>query len=77
MKVGLQSITATRNCCVAHVMQKITAEGKAAHGYVSHYDGSATGNNVKLKKYNYHCLKYQHIIHEGIIREKKIRKHWL
>lgn len=31
-------------------MQKITAEWKAAHGYVSDYDGSVTGNKVKLKK---------------------------
>lgn len=51
MKVGLQSIAATRNCCVAHMMKKITAECKAAHRNVSDYDRSVRGNKVKLKKY--------------------------
>lgn len=51
MKVGLQSIAATCNCCVAHMMKEITAEGKAAYRYVSDYDGSVRGNKVKLKKY--------------------------
>lgn len=51
MKVCLQSIAATCNCCVAHMMQEITAEREAAHGYVSDYDGSVRGNKGKSKKY--------------------------
>lgn len=52
MKVALQSILATRNCCVANVVEQITTERKAAHGYFSDNNRSVTGNKkAKLKKY--------------------------